>query len=127
MIKRIVQVVQALALLCAIVFVVALFANEPTTPSIRTSTSATTTAGGGGGSDVPGGEAIFKDSCASCHGADGGGAFGPKLSDGRVVERFPDVADQLKVVQNGRGGMPAFKTKLSQAEIDAVVAYTRTL
>lgn len=123
MIKRIVQVVQAIALLCAIVFVVALFANEPSAPSTTTST----TEADGVVADAPDGAEIFSGSCASCHGANGDGSFGPKLSDGRVVEQFPDVADQLEIVQNGRGAMPAFDGKLSQAEIDAVVAYTRTL
>ena len=52
---------------------------------------------------------------------------GPKLSDGQVVERFPDVEDQIAVVTGGRGGMPSFEGKLSPEEIAAVVEYTRTL
>ena len=133
MIKRIVQVVQVVALLCAIVFVVALFANEPTDPTTATSSSPTTTAeaDGGDGGDVapaaPDGAEIFSGRCASCHGANADGGFGPKLSDGRVVEQFPEVADQLEVVRDGRGGMPAFGDRLTQDELDAVVAYTRSL
>ena len=48
-----------------------------------------------------------------------------KLSDGRVVERFPNPADQEKVVHDGRGSMPAWGSKLSDEEIAAVVRYTR--
>jgi mono/diheme cytochrome c family protein len=36
------------------------------------------------------------------------------------------VADQTTVVQNGRGLMPAFTSKLTEAEIATVVDYTRT-
>ena len=40
---------------------------------------------------------------------------------------YPDPADQIAVVTNGRGGMPAFGEKLSEEEIAAVVEYTRTV
>jgi mono/diheme cytochrome c family protein len=71
------------------------------------------------------GEQVYKDNCARCHGNAGGGGAGPKLADGRVVRDFPDPADQAEVVRNGRGSMPAWKSKLSEEQIDAVVRYTR--
>ena len=40
---------------------------------------------------------------------------------------YPDPADQVAVVTNGRGGMPAFGDKLTEEEIAAVVEYTRTV
>ena len=40
---------------------------------------------------------------------------------------YPDPADQIAVVTNGRGGMPAFGDRLSAEEIAAVVEYTRTV
>jgi len=63
--------------------------------------------------------------CANCHGSSGGGRRGPKLNEGQVIVRFPDIADQVEVVTKGKGGMPGFASKLSQEEIEAVVAYTR--
>jgi mono/diheme cytochrome c family protein len=111
--KRLVDVVQILALLAAVVFVVALFANEP-------DSSADTPAAG-----PPDGAAVFASNCAGCHGPSGGGGVGPALAGGAVVDAFPDEADQIAVVTDGRGGMPAFGGRLSADEIEAVVAYTR--
>jgi mono/diheme cytochrome c family protein len=122
-VKRVVQVVELLALLGAIVFVVALFANEPEdveTDAVDEPTEEVAP------EDVDG-AAIFSERCASCHGADGEGRNGPQLSDGRAVERFPDVQAQIDVVTDGRGGMPSFESRLSEAEIQAVVEYTRAL
>ena len=42
-----------------------------------------------------------------------------------MVERFPDFVDQMAVVTEGRRGMPAFGGRYSDAEILAVVRYTR--
>lgn len=111
MFKRIVNVVEVLALIGAAIFVVMLFANEP------------------GGSNAPEspGAALFSENCARCHGADGGGGLGPQLSGGKVVKAFPSVEDQITFVTQGRDGMPAFGDTLSAAQIRQVVEYTRTL
>ena len=111
--KRAVNVVEALAVVAILVFVVALFANEPDS--------------GGGDAPAGSGEAIYAESCASCHGADGGGGRGPQLSDGEAVANFPDVADQIAVVTDGEGGMPSFEGRLTEEQITEVVDYTRTL
>jgi mono/diheme cytochrome c family protein len=37
------------------------------------------------------------------------------------------VEDEIELVTDGRGSMPAFGGRLSSAEIDRVVAFTRTL
>jgi mono/diheme cytochrome c family protein len=71
------------------------------------------------------GEQVYKDNCARCHGNAGGGGAGPKLADGRVARDFPNPEDQANVVRNGRGSMPAWKSKLSEEQIQAVVRYTR--
>lgn len=71
------------------------------------------------------GRDLYQSSCVQCHGADGGGGRGPKLSGGAVVEAYPDLGTQIVVVREGKGGMPAFGDKLSTAEIEAVVRYTR--
>ena len=124
--KRVVQVVEALALLCAVVFVVMLFANEPEDVDTGGADAPTEEAEEQDPAEVDGAE-IFTDRCASCHGADGDGGLGPKLSDGRAVEQFPDPADQIAVVTDGRRGMPSFEGRLSPRDIQAVVEYTRTL
>ncbi|MGI9602752.1 MAG: c-type cytochrome [Acidimicrobiales bacterium] len=71
------------------------------------------------------GERIYQSRCASCHGRDGEGIVGPRLA-GTVVEKYPDIADQIAVVTNGRGGMAAFGDQLTAAEIEAVVIFERT-
>jgi mono/diheme cytochrome c family protein len=111
--KRVVNVIEILTLVTAIAFVVALFANEP---------------GGGSGATAKSGPGydVYLANCARCHGQDGQGGVGPKLAGGAVVRAVPDSADQIQLVEDGRGSMPAFKGKLSQAQIDDVVAYTRT-
>ena len=42
-----------------------------------------------------------------------------------MIERYPEVADQVAIIVQGRGGMPSFEDRLSAEQIDAVVAYTR--
>lgn len=71
------------------------------------------------------GLSIYEKKCASCHGATGGGGTGPKLSDGAVIEAYPDVNAEIAVVMTGPKSMPAFETQLSAEEIAAVVRYTR--
>ena len=71
------------------------------------------------------GRDVYSRRCANCHGAGGGGGTGPRLSDGAVVEAYPDIADQRLIIAEGRNGMPAFSGSLSSAELDAVVRYTR--
>jgi mono/diheme cytochrome c family protein len=112
--KRLVDVVQILALVAAAFTVVMLFANEPSSAPSGGSTSA-----------EPDGAAIYASNCAGCHGASGGGAVGPALGGGAVVESLPDEADQVQVITDGRGGMPSFDGRLSEAEIQAVTSYTR--
>jgi mono/diheme cytochrome c family protein len=112
MFKKAVNVVEVLTLVATAAFLVLLFANEPST---------------GGRDNASPGATLFADNCARCHGADGGGGIGPQLSDGAVVERFPDEADQIQFVTRGGGSMPAFGGALSPAEIREIVTYTRTL
>lgn len=126
--KGLVRVAQVLALVCAAAFVVLLFANEPDAPEApeRPETVAVD-------DDIddapegPDGAEIFSDRCASCHGDRGQGGVGPRLADGRVVERFPDLEDQVRLVLDGRGGMPSFQDRLSEDEVRAVVEFTRSL
>ncbi len=71
------------------------------------------------------GAEIYARQCASCHGNIGEGGLGPALA-GSVVARYPDPRDQATVVATGRLGMPGFSSSLSDDEIAAVVAFTRS-
>jgi mono/diheme cytochrome c family protein len=86
--------------------------------------------------------------CATCHGATGGGGVGRPFVDGAVQETFPHIEDQLNLVYVGSQAyrdnnvgpygdpavghlgyngsfMPAQKDNLTQAEILAVVCHER--
>lgn len=71
------------------------------------------------------GARIYAASCSGCHGPQGQGLSGPPLAR-RLVERFPDPADQAVVITNGRNGMPAFGSRLTPEELQAVVEFTRS-
>ena len=71
------------------------------------------------------GRDVWSQRCASCHGNAGGGGSGPKLSDGKVMEAFPDPADERQLILDGIGAMPAFVGQLSESQLEAVVRYTR--
>jgi mono/diheme cytochrome c family protein len=120
MLRRISYIVEAIVGIVVILTVVLLFANDPEQPPAAPA-AAVEAAGGVDGA------AVFGDNCAGCHGGDGSGGIGPRLAGGRVVQRFPDPADQIAVVTDGRGGMPAWRDRLSEEEIAAVVEYTRTV
>jgi mono/diheme cytochrome c family protein len=111
--KRVVNVIEIVTFIVAAGFVIALFANEP---------------GGGSGATAKSGPGydVYLANCARCHGQDGQGGVGPKLAGGAVVKAFPDPAEQIRLVEDGEGSMPSFKGKLSRAQIEDVVAYTRT-
>ena len=139
MLRRIANAVEAIVAVVFVFTVVLLFTNEPTpfssTPGnpapavdayglpIGTQASDGSAAAPTG----PDGAAIYAQRCSACHGGDGGGSIGPALADGRMVERFPDVADQISIVTAGRGQMPSFSDRgLTADEIAAVVEFTRT-
>lgn len=72
------------------------------------------------------GRALFLDNCAACHQVTGKGVPGafPAL-DGSKVANGPAPA-MAAVVLNGRGGMPAFRDELSDADLAAVMTYVRS-
>lgn len=71
------------------------------------------------------GREIYGRNCASCHGSDGGGGVGPKLNEGTMVETYPAIEDQIDLIANGKGSMPAYVGRLNGEEIEAVSRYTR--
>jgi cytochrome c oxidase subunit II len=70
------------------------------------------------------GRAVFVANCQRCHGPRGQGLIGPRLA-GVVSGSFPNIQNEINVVTNGAGAMPAWGGKLSAADIRAVVRYTR--
>jgi len=95
------------------------------------------------------GKAIFDGYCARCHtqgfsygepGLEGGGAFGPNLTNGDTLRQFPDPSLQISWVTDtaefgkqygtrgvSHGIMPHFSEMLTPDQIQAVVNYERTL
>ncbi|MFN3256718.1 MAG: hypothetical protein ACE37B_13585 [Ilumatobacter sp.] len=91
------------------------------------------------------------NSCASCHGAGGGGGVGYAFSGGEVLATFPNIEDQLRYVEygtegynlagieiygnpdreggphltGGLGNMPGFGGQLTGYEILGVVCHER--
>lgn len=76
--------------------------------------------------------ALYKAKCASCHAADGSGdtAMGKamKLRDLRSADVQKQTDKELyTLTADGKGKMPAYKAKLSEAEINGLVAHMRDL
>jgi mono/diheme cytochrome c family protein len=96
-------------------------ASTPATTQASTPAPATTTAGAGGAVTAAAGKKVFKANCGGCHTlADAGtnGNVGPNLDD-----LGPDMATVVRQVTNGGGGMPAFGSQLSKAQIQSVAKY----
>ncbi len=70
------------------------------------------------------GELVYRQSCASCHGGSGEGGTGPSLVG--VDERLTRD-EQIRIVREGRGRMPAWEDELTPEEIEAVVDHQRTV
>ena len=79
-----------------------------------------------------GGADLYKAKCQMCHAADGGG----NTPAGKAMKAAPfDSPDALKesdatlsaVIKNGKGKMPAFNGKLTDAQINDLVEYIHRL
>jgi mono/diheme cytochrome c family protein len=76
---------------------------------------------------------VFDKKCAECHGKDGQShTFRGKHSHSRDLTD-PQWQDQVtderlyNSIANGKGKMPAFSKKLSEADINSLVTFVRTL
>jgi cytochrome c oxidase subunit II len=71
------------------------------------------------------GEKVYAANCVACHQANGKGVPGtfPAL-DASPMVTGPKAA-QINIVMNGKGGMPPWKSVLSDTDIAAVITYTR--
>lgn len=72
---------------------------------------------------VADGQAIYVANCAGCHGADGQGGLA-KAIDGIGGFFAEDPTPLINLVRDGGTNMPSFGSKLTEAEIQAVVQYT---
>lgn len=74
---------------------------------------------------------LYKTKCASCHGADGkASAIGKKM--GAKDFSDPDVAKNtdanwIEITKKGKGKMPAYDGKLTDAQIQDLIKFARTL
>jgi cytochrome c6 len=83
------------------------------------------------GPDSTASSSTFRTKCAMCHGPDGSGsAVGKSMNvpDLRspVVQKLPDAQLAL-IISDGKGGMPSFKSSLSEDQVHSLVAYIRSL
>ena len=76
--------------------------------------------------------AVYKSKCAMCHGADGLAATPAGKSMKALSFKDPAMvkasdAQFIASTTNGKGKMPAYKGKLTDAQVKDVVQYIRTL
>ena len=70
-------------------------------------------------------EHIFTDNCAACHQEDGKGIPGafPALAGDKFV--LGSATSAIKVVLDGRAGMPTFKADMTDEQIAAALTHVR--
>lgn len=73
-------------------------------------------------------QVLFNNSCAACHGADGGGTVGPNLTDDYWIHGGT-LKDIFKTIKYGvkDKGMPAWDGNLSPKQMATVSSYIKTL
>ena len=64
----------------------------------------------------------FHGVCATCHGMQGQGGYGPNLSSNPLLTQ---TAGLLSIVQNGRGKMPAVGDTWTKAQLQALATYVK--
>lgn len=110
------------SLLFVIVSFVPLAESSKVKPQIRVTSETRNTAA-----------AIYARTCASCHGRDGrANTAKGRLKSARDLtdpQWQGDVSDEriFNSITNGRGKMPAYGKKLSEAAIESLVSYVRGL
>ena len=82
---------------------------------------------GNAGAAASGAKLFVAYNCIDCHGADGSGAMGPSLADGRW--HFGGTPSEVfESISQGRpDGMPAWGSLISEDQIWLLVAYVRSL
>lgn len=101
----------------------AAFAEQPMNPAQRKSPALVPAASSALGEVVKKGSALFNHNCAPCHGDDARGDEGPSLYD--LAKSDARITTILK--SGIKGEMPAFAKKFADADIQAIIAFLRTL
>ena len=80
-----------------------------------------------GAQDPPPGEKLYADNCQACHQKEGAGITGafPTLAASPFVQGDPVLL--ATTVLNGRGGMPAYKSDLTDQQLSDVLTYVRSV
>lgn len=81
-------------------------------------------------SQVKHGEAVFKAQCVGCHNKEAGDTtpFGPPNLHGILAKGGAITPQQaVETIKQGKGVMPPFADKLNGSDINAVIAYLKTL
>ena len=104
-------------------------ANQNAAAPANTNAAGATTAA----SAPAGGEAaaLYQSlSCAACHGADGKGNATmkdiPNFADAAWQKKATD-AEMIAVIQNGKPPMPAYRGRLTDEQLKALVSHIRSL
>ncbi|REE92730.1 cytochrome c551 [Paenibacillus taihuensis] len=90
------------------------------TPSTNTGTNNNPAAGT---VDASAAETVYKANCVSCHATDLSGGVGPNLQKIGGTKSLDEISTQI---QNGGGGMPAFKGQLTDAEISNLSGWLKS-
>jgi cytochrome c oxidase subunit 2 len=69
------------------------------------------------------GRAEFQGVCATCHGMQGQGGYGPALASNSLLTQRSALA---ALIRNGRGLMPPVANSWTNEQIDALVEYAKT-
>lgn len=82
--------------------------------------------------DVAKGEKVFLRHCAGCHGSEGKGdgylLLGPEPANlTRPTTKKKSDVMLLQTIHEGKPNMPSWKSRLSEEDSRAVLAYIRTL
>ena len=77
-------------------------------------------------------EALYKQKCSKCHGADGSGdtslgrIFGtPDFTDAGWWAKHPNSGELVSMITRGKKNMPAFGKKLTKAQIASLAGYVQ--
>ena len=123
----------ALALTCIAIALVAIACTETATPTnTSTPTAAASPTPTASVDPLAAARANYAKNCEACHGPEGVGGLVKvenkqiKVASLKAEHAIKHTDEQLaKVITNGEEAMPAFKDKLSQAEIQDLVRFVR--
>lgn len=61
---------------------------------------------------------VFSTQCAGCHEDQGQGARGPAIKPSKLSEQ-----ELFTIIADGRGDMPAFRGRLAESEVQALISF----